>query len=77
MTFAKRSVGQIPHVVEPGPPGSLLPPLHDLYTFNVGTVDLEPHLHAHPSQLVSQQNTGINPSPPNIQADTCEWVPAL
>src|SRR4030081_244233 len=61
---------RFPHICQPGPSCSLLFPLHNLYALNVRTVDLIPHLHTHPRQLVAQQDAGIDTAPSDVDADS-------
>lgn len=65
---------RFPHIIQPRPPHPLLPPLHNLNPLHIRTINLIPHLDPHPSQLPPKQNPGIDPAPPDIQADAGEGI---
>lgn len=63
---------RFPHVRQSGPSRSFLLPLHHFYALHVRTVDLVPHFHADPRQLVSQQDSGIDTPTSDIDAHSCK-----
>lgn len=68
---------RLAHVIQSGASRSLLPPLNDLDTLDVGTVDLVPHLDANAGQLVSQQDGRVDACAADVQAHARERVAGL
>lgn len=77
--ISKRSICKInaPHIIQPRPPLPLLRPLHNLHALHVRTEHLDPHLHAHPRQLVPQQERRVDPPRPDVQTHPRKGVPGL
>lgn len=65
------------HVVQPSPSRSLLFPLHDLDALDIGRVDLIPHLHSHASQVVTEQDRGVDALAADVEADSGVLVAVL
>lgn len=66
-----------PHVVESGAAGLALCALYNLHTLDVWTEHLDRHLNAHTSELVAQQERGINAAELDAQHHTVEGVAVL
>lgn len=65
------------HVRKSRSPRALLLPLDNLNSLHIRRIDLEPHLHTNASQLVAQQDTGVDAATADVYTDTSEWVTGL
>ena len=65
------------HVIKSCSSRSLLFPLHNLHTFNIGRVNLIPHLHSHARQVVAQKDCGVNALTTDVEADSSVLVAVL
>lgn len=67
----------IPQIIQSRPPLSLLRPLHNLHPLHIRTKHLNPHLHPHPCQLISQQKGTIDPPQPDTQTHAGKGIAVL
>jgi hypothetical protein len=70
-------VSGLAHVVQSCSSRSLLFPLHDFHTFNIGRVDLIPHLDAHAGEVVAQENGCVDALAADVEAYACVLIAVL
>lgn len=56
---------------------ALLLSLDNLNALHIRRIDLKPHLHTNASQLVAQQDTGVDAATADVYAYASEWVAGL
>lgn len=74
---AAHIMSRLAHVIKSSPSRSLLLSLHNLNALYIGRVNLIPHLHAHASQVVAEQNGGVDALAADVEADTSVLVAVL
>ena len=65
------------HVIKSGSSRSLLFPLDDFDTLDIGTVDLIPHLDAYTGEVVAQKDGGVDALAADVEAYACVLVAVL
>lgn len=65
---------RLPQIIQPRPPRPLRRSFNNLNTPYLGTVDLNPHLHADCQDAVAKQDGGVGAAAADVEADAGEGV---